>query len=349
MGKQLPRRRRLRGSLYGQSYFDKKRKKKIKNIKLKLNDINSVETFTLNTVFSFQIFCEQCNKDITNTIKFIFYKKDFIKNKKNENESLKREIKNENKSSYYEINCINCFIERYYNKKNNENLSYKIIEKLSYYPVFTDDWSIKDEVKLLTSIETFGLDNWEDISNFVGKGIYECQAHYYTFYYKNSNETIPKVTNIMIYTSIGKQNKKREILRINKISKFKDFPFSNNKIILNDNSKGSSLIRRNRKKKKVFLNYNEILGYWRKRQEFEVEYLNDAELPLCDLEFKDNDSKEIYNNNIQTLLNYNEVLEERIKRRKIGINKNVDYQKSISKKKINKDDREMYNSIKPFY
>ena len=56
----------------------------------------------------------------------------------------------------------------------------------------------------------------------------------------------------MIYTRIGKQNKKREILRINKISKFKDFPFSNNKIILNDNSKGSSLVRRNRKKKKFF-------------------------------------------------------------------------------------------------
>ena len=46
---------------------------------------------------------------------------------------------------------------------------------------------------------------------------------------------------------------------------------------------------------------SEILGYWPKREEFDIEYLNDAELELSELEFHDDDTKEERNAKMKIL------------------------------------------------
>ena len=52
-------------------------------------------------------------------------------------------------------------------------------------PIFTEDWSFGDEIKLLGAIARLGIGNWEEISKITGKGRFECESHYYTFYSTN--------------------------------------------------------------------------------------------------------------------------------------------------------------------
>ncbi len=358
------KRKRRRRSLYGQSYYNKKRarslQKKLTNVSE--NKINSIEDFSMNTISSIKILCSNCNKEITNYIKFLFpqnVNNINSKTQKTENTTFQKSIKikpeNNNNISLFEINCLSCFISKYKNKKESENLSYSIIDKLNKHQIFTEDWSIRDELKLLGAIEKLGLDNWDEISKNIGKGIHECEAHYYTFYYKNNKDNIPEIVNIMKNKEIGKKNKNKENIEKEKIIKNITYiPFSNNENNNNNINRSRSLVK-NRKNKKdgnqILANASEILGYWRKRREFEIEYLNDAELGLSEIEFFDNDSKEKYEENIQNLKIYNAELDERIKRKEFVIERNLfDVKKQINfEKKLLKEDREIYNSLKPFY
>ena len=358
------KRKRRRRSLYGQSYYNKKRarslQKKLTNVSE--NKINSIEDFSMNTISSIKILCSNCNKEITNYIKFLFpqnVNNINCKTQKTENTAFQKSIKlkpeNNNNISLFEINCLSCFISKYKNKKESENLSYSIIDKLNKHQIFTEDWSIRDELKLLGAIEKLGLDNWDEISKNIGKGIHECEAHYYTFYYKNNKDNIPEIVNIMKNKEIGKKNKNKENIEKEKIIKNITYiPFSNNENNNNNINRSRSLVK-NRKNKKdgnqILANASEILGYWRKRREFEIEYLNDAELGLSEIEFFDNDSKEKYEENIQNLKIYNAELDERIKRKEFVIERNLfDVKKQINfEKKLLKEDREIYNSLKPFY
>ena len=358
------KRKRRRRSLYGQSYYNKKRarslQKKLTNVSE--NKINSIEDFSMNTISSIKILCSNCNKEITNYIKFLFpqnVNNINCKTQKTENTAFQKSIKlkpeNNNNISLFEINCLSCFISKYKNKKESENISYSIIDKLNKHQIFTEDWSIRDELKLLGAIEKLGLDNWDEISKNIGKGIHECEAHYYTFYYKNNKDNIPEIVNIMKNKEIGKKNKNKENIEKEKIIKNITYiPFSNNENNNNNINRSRSLVK-NRKNKKdgnqILANASEILGYWRKRREFEIEYLNDAELGLSEIEFFDNDSKEKYEENIQNLKIYNAELDERIKRKEFVIERNLfDVKKQINfEKKLLKEDREIYNSLKPFY
>ena len=366
MVKLLSRKRKRRRSLYGQSYYNKKKQRNLKD-KLKTKSIDdnnnnqSIENYSINTISSIKVLCTNCNKEITNYIKFLFPNPNNqnlnIKNQNSNNTPQKNpKLKQENNIPLpYEINCLSCFISKYKNKKENENLSYSIIDKLNKYQVFTDDWSIRDELKLLGSIEKLGLDNWDEISKNIGKGIHECQSHYYTFYYKNEKDNIPEIINIMKNKEIGKKNKIKENLEKEKIIKNIGYiPINNNDNNNNNVNRSRSLVK-NRKNKKdgnqILANASEILGYWRKRREFDIEYLNDAELGLSEIEFYDNDSKEKYEENIQNLKIYNAELDERIKRKEFVIERNLfDVKKQINfEKKLLKEDREIYNSLKPFF
>ena len=95
---------------------------------------------------------------------------------------------------------------------------------------------------------------------------------------------------------------------------------------------------------------SEILGFWPKREEFDVEYENDCELDLSELEFLDTDSKEEFERKMNIIKIYNSFLDERYKRRKFVIDRHFfDVKKQFTyERKLNKDDREIYNCLKPF-
>lgn len=269
--------------------------------------------------------------------------------------------------------CLHCFI---HNKNNSlsHNDSYHIINKLSF-PLFTPDWSIYEELMLLSLIEKNGLDNWEDISDALGtKNAYECESHYYTFYYTSSTSTQPSqydliinfdsvnnnfhINNERVQSNISKyRNKYEEVLKnkgtIPNIAKSKQ---SNNTLTCgnsSNNNNNNNTISNTSQKQPSTSNTNNthpLHGYWPKRGDFDIEYLNDAENDIADLEFLDEDTDEDKALKLKMLELYNQELNEREKRKEFVIEHNlIDIRKQMQfEKKLQRDDREIYNCLKPF-
>ena len=219
---------------------------------------------------------------------------------------------------------------------------YKILNKLTEN-LFTVDWTLGEEIKLLGAIERLGLNNWEEISKILGKGKFECEAHYYTFYYKSKNDFIPNNIN-----SALTHNKTEENKYINKIQENIGYmPFSEN------NKQNRSLAKNNIKNeqdrnKPTNQGIYDILGYWEKRKDYDIEYKNEAEIQMSEIEFREKDNPENININYKNLKNYNNVLDERTERKNFIIEKNLfDIRKQISfVKKLSKQDREIFQILK---
>ena len=299
--------------------------------------------------------CSFCNKNLNNKIKIIL--EPFPQNV----------IPNYKKGILpFELICLKCFIIKI--KNNSHEIkslnyfeqqaphiykNYLIISKMEQ-PIFTADWSFGDEIKLLGAIDRLGLGNWDDISKITGKGKFECESHYYTFYYKKKDDYMPKL-NIAVningenYKKEMKKNKQEENKLINKIDDLGYIPFSIDK---NQSNRSININRNNNKSEHnntiLLQNACNTLGYCPKRNEFDVEYKNDAEIELMEIEYKENESEIINEMHDKILDNYNNILKKREERKHFVLERNLfDVKKQITmEKKLSREDREIYQSIK---
>ena len=271
----------------------------------------------------------------------------------------------------FELICLKCLIIKlksncheikslsFFNESNpHEYTHYRIINKMEE-PIFTSDWSFGDEIKLLGALSLLGLGNWNEISNVIGKGKFECESHYYTFYYKNENDYIPKINdNLNKSINIKNEKYKKELIK-NKIEENKlltkignDLGFVPFRGDLNLTNRSININRNNAKSehKNSFLLQNacNTLGYWPKRNEFDVEYKNDAEIELMEIEFKENEPQNINEMYDKILSNYNNILDKREERKKFVLDKNLyDVKRQVMvEKKLSREDREIYQSLK---
>ena len=306
---------------------------------------------------SIKVQCSFCSKNITNSIKIILEPFPKIQNLPLKKYSLP-----------FELICLKCLLDKlknnsheikslnYFNDSNpHQYTHYRIISKMEE-PIFTSDWSFGDEIKLLGALQRLGIGNWEEISKIVGKGIFECESHYHTFYYKKVDDYIPKIPinsnnnlNNKIYKNEMKKNKEKENTTLSQIgTELGYIPFSSD----NSQSGMSININRNNTKSEHSSNINQnacnTLGYWPKRNEFDVEFKNDAEIELMEIEFNENDSPNIYDTYEKILKNYNIILKKREERKDFVIKKNLfDVKKQVMlEKKLSREDREIYQSVK---
>lgn len=67
------------------------------------------------------------------------------------------------------------------------------MDKLDF-PIFSANWSAREELLLIQGLMKSGMDNWIDIAEKVGsKTPDECESHYYCFYYKSKQDSQPEV------------------------------------------------------------------------------------------------------------------------------------------------------------
>ena len=346
-----------------QKYSKHKLKKtlRLKNIYFKqLNSVSPTQTkqkeyeespettkILLDAQAAVKIQCYVCNRNISQQIKIILF-------------PPPQKTKIHQKGFSFNCLCVRCFLLKskfsprdnsYYignefTLTNYKFTEYRILKKFTE-PLFTKDWSFGDEIKLLGAVEKLGLNNWEEISKALGKGKLECESHYYTFYYKDKDDYLPCIDNI--YDDNKKlldKNKQNENLLLNNLlNNIGYIPYS-------DNNKGSnrSLVKKDSQQDKnqlIFQNAYELLGYWFKRKEFDVEYKNEAEIELSELEFKEEDDEEEENMHYKILKNYNNVLDEREQRKKLISDKNLYEKRQINfDKKLSHEDKEIYQSMK---
>lgn len=208
-----------------------------------------------------------------------------------------------------------------------------------------------------------GVDNWLQIADSMEtKNAEQCETHYYTVYYKNGREKCPKNTDVLInrdhngkiYIDKGKE---KEIIQKKQIY------LKNKPLIFNDEE-----VKEEPKNDIVppkciiilFLqikidgldiqNADLILGYMPRRGDFTIEYDNEAEKLLAEMEFFDDDDDNEKHIKEEVLKLYNSRLDERIKRKKFVIEKHLLEPKKPPKgdrEKI-KEEKEIYSLMKPF-
>ena len=181
---------------------------------------------------------------------------------------------------------------------------------------------------MLTCIEKYGLDNWSDIANILkSKPKILCESHYYSYYLRSLTNPLPTQDDVILFKTspepnvnnqTNKENQAREEEFKNEIMKRPGVIPEN---IINkenkNNGRSRSLVKnRNRKDQKNITTAEEIVGYWPKREEFDVEFLNEAEIEIAELEFLDDDSPEDIELKLQVLQIYNMQLAERESRKK---------------------------------
>ncbi|OII72281.1 SANT domain- and SWIRM domain-containing protein [Cryptosporidium ubiquitum] len=92
-----------------------------------------------------------------------------------------------------------------------------------------------------------------------------------------------------------------------------------------------------------------VIGYMPLRGDFDVEYDNDAELLLADMEFRDSDTPQEKELKLQILEIYNSKLDERTYRKRFVIERNlldIKLQQQKEKKRT-KDERDLHSFLKP--
>ncbi|KAL9661268.1 hypothetical protein QQ045_026092 [Rhodiola kirilowii] len=120
-----------------------------------------------------------------------------------------------------------------------------------------------------------------------------------------------------------------------------------------ENAKAESRLERTTGEKKLKLSNDEtppvteVNGYNFKRQEFEVEYDNDAEQLLADMEFKDTDTAAEKELKLRILHIYSKRLDERKRRKEFILERGLLYPDPYEKT-LSPEEKEIYNKYKVF-
>ncbi|KAK2195815.1 bifunctional Homeobox-like domain superfamily/SANT-Myb domain/Zinc finger [Babesia duncani] len=199
------------------------------------------------------------------------------------------------------------------------------------FALFTKDWSAEQELLLVDSIAKYGLGNWMEISEMVSmassgyKSWDECQSHYYKIYLNSATSPLPDLTSLVTNADgtpiIVAPNRHRLVPEESK-------QISSNKPPMKPH----------------------VIGYWPLRGDFDIEYDNDAELILADMEFRPEDTPEQIELKLQVLEIYNSKIDERIYRKKIIISRGLLDAKALQQKerKWTAEEKELYNALRPF-
>lgn len=198
------------------------------------------------------------------------------------------------------------------------------------FALFTKDWSAEQEILLVDGIAKYGLGNWQEISEMVSmtsvgyKSWEECQQHYYNIYLNSPTAPLPDMTNI-----IHGPNGEPVIVPPSTVEPPKE---EQPNAVQNKPNKP------------------QVVGYWPLRGDFDIEYDNDAELILADMEFRPEDTPEQIELKLQVIEIYNSKLDERIYRKKVIISRGLLDAKAMQQKerKYTGEEKELYNILRPF-
>lgn len=235
--------------------------------------------------------------------------------------------------------------------------------------MFDENWSAEEELMLIGGLEKFGFGNWLDIAEHMGTGKTkeECEAHYQEKYLNNLPTYLPK-SKLLARSSPDSDISLR----------YPDHSFSQKKVhkspdlSLNPNQNPSANPTQNPSahpnptatpsepssnvrtitniQRENNGNVSEIVGYMPKRGDFDIEYDNEAELILAEMEFHDDDNDEDSKMKLKVLDIYNARLDERIKRKKFVIDRGLlDFNKQLAlDKSFTKEEKEIHNLMKVF-
>jgi transcriptional adapter 2-alpha len=242
--------------------------------------------------------------------------------------------------------CIACFLLG--TKTHRAEHSYYVLDRLKF-PLYSPNWTAKEEVHLMKCIEMFGVDNWPQIADTIEtKTADECEAHYYTFYYKSAQDKVPRDTDL-----IAKKSDNKVLIATDKeqnAKKKEEHYLKTKPEIFNDEEVKREEVKNPPKYGIDIPGADAILGYMPLRGDFNIEYDNDAEKMLSDIEFFEEDDPNEIRIKENVLRLYNTRLDERIRRKEFIIKHGLlEYKKPLKgETEKTKEEKEMYTLMRPF-
>ncbi|KAK4491894.1 hypothetical protein RD792_002675 [Penstemon davidsonii] len=253
--------------------------------------------------------CNYCNKDITGKIR------------------IKCAV-----CSDFDL-CVECFSVGAEVQQHKSNHPYRVMDILSF-PVICPEWSADEEMLLLEGTEMYGLTNWAEVAVHVGTKTKEfCFEHYRTAYLNSPYFPLPDMTQL-----VSKNTK--ELPETGKVELNEKSPFLSLRVGAEDSHKRnpsgrfpSTSIADEASERSYGNNQSKSAkaepplvasgGYNPKRHEFDVEYDNDAEHLLTDMEFNENDTQLERELKLRVLRTYSKRLEERQRRKDFIVQRNL--------------------------
>ena len=165
-------------------------------------------------------------------------------------------------------------------------------------PIFSENWTIEEELMLLHAISLCGVGNWSEIARQMKtKNEEECQIHYFGVYIDTINAPFPEIKMHEPFAPLPK------------------LPFNTNPQESNPSDGHEKNLALQGKKEKT--TPGEYCGYMPKRHEFEDEYLDDAEHIIDGIVFDENETFQSLEQKLQYLEGYNSAIQERKFRTKL--------------------------------
>ena len=235
----------------------------------------------LDAESALKISCSKCKKNITNQIKIL------LDYNLCENISI---------TERFALFCVNCFTNNFINNeqnKDNNKINYRVINKMDEY-LLSNDWTVRDELKFIEAISRLGFENWYEISRCIGKGILECRNHYYNFYYKSKSDNMPSESRFYLYkkNNLAISNEKNYLSYYEYIPNNKRTNSSNRSLRQNRNIYDPKENTSEKEENISNKNWHNVLGYNPKRNEFDEEYKDEAELTISEMDFEDDLDKD---------------------------------------------------------
>ncbi|KAI8618103.1 hypothetical protein BC830DRAFT_1166434 [Chytriomyces sp. MP71] len=192
------------------------------------------------------------------------------------------------------------------------------------WPLFDPQWTAKEELLLVDGLKLYGIGNYEQISQHIGtKSKEEIDAHYRTCYCASERWPLPNMN-----IQFDKMTTRRYVER----------------------DPNQSLRKPERSCTSGPTNH-EIQGYMPGRDEFDHEFDHEAENPVKDMIFEDNESPEEVSLKTTMLNIYNVILDRRMERKKFLKDRGLvhDFRKlQNQEKKRTKEERDLLNRIRVF-
>ncbi|CAD8064801.1 unnamed protein product [Paramecium sonneborni] len=228
---------------------------------------------------------------------------------------------------------MNCFLNLQEFAQHNIGHPYAIINKLNF-PTFVEDWTAEEELLLLEGLEKKGFGNWQDIAEMLGseKSQEEIAQHYdniilsgkfrnMTLLSKRNQDTLELIKPKRLFNNLKRMKEEQIVIKGGRLT---------------PNMQSQS--------------GQEIVGFMPKRGDFDIEFDNDAELLLAEMEFNDDDQPNEIEMKLKVLDIYNIRLDERLKRKNFVIERdllNQNKQNNYDKQRT-KEEKELHSLMKPF-
>lgn len=235
--------------------------------------------------------------------------------------------------------CVECFANGTENAKHKKGHPYRVFSKLDM-TLFEEEWVGYEDLILLQALQSVGYGNWEEVRNILRtKTPEQIEMHFKLCYEPFLGKTL-SLSERCAELAVLYNGQSPGTLFQQKMQKMGPMLAEARERAIKAGITGD-------KGNAVF---GDVLGYMPLREEFDIEYDNDFELYLAEMEFNEEDTEEEIKTKNVILEIYNKALLEREKRKKFVIEHGLlDLKAQLQlEKSLSPVERQIRNTLKPF-